>query len=51
MEPVKVGQVLSCQTCGVELKVIKDCDTTCACNIVCCGESMTVREGAGEGES
>ena len=51
MEAVKTGQILSCQTCGVELKVVKDCDTTCACNIVCCGESMMVKEGTSEGES
>ena len=51
MEPVKTGQVLCCQTCGVELEVIKDCDSTCVCNIVCCGRPMTVREAAGDDES
>lgn len=51
MEPVKVDQVLRCQTCGVELKVVKDCDSTCACNIVCCGQPMTLKDNSGEDES
>jgi hypothetical protein len=45
MEPVKVGQVLRCDKCGVELKVVKDCDSTCSCSIVCCGQPMEVKEG------
>lgn len=42
MEPVKTGQILRCENCGVELEVIKDCDTTCACNITCCNRTMTL---------
>ncbi|MHC4510716.1 MAG: hypothetical protein ACYTAO_17470 [Planctomycetota bacterium] len=44
MEPVKSGQILCCDTCGVELKVIKDCDETCACNIICCEQPMRIKE-------
>ena len=44
MEPVKNGQVLYCEKCGVELKVIKDCDSTCACNIICCGRPLKLKE-------
>ncbi|MHC4464533.1 MAG: hypothetical protein ACYS30_24350 [Planctomycetota bacterium] len=51
MEPVKTGQILRCQTCGVELKVIKDCDSTCLCNIVCCDRPMTLDDSSGQDES
>jgi hypothetical protein len=44
MEPVVAGQILYCDKCGVELKVIKDCDSTCVCNISCCEEPMRVKE-------
>lgn len=44
MEPVRIGQTLRCGTCGVELKVVKDSDSTCACSIVCCGQPMKVKE-------
>lgn len=44
MESVKKGQVLYCDKCGVELEVIKDCDSTCACNIICCGQPMKLKE-------
>ena len=44
MEPVKDGQVLYCDKCGVELKVIKGCDSTCTCNIICCEQPMRLRE-------
>jgi hypothetical protein len=43
MEPVKANQVLSCDKCGVELTVTKDCDTGCTCNIVCCGQPMKIQ--------
>ena len=51
MEPVRTRQLLCCQTCGVELEVVKDCDSTCLCNIVCCGQPMTLKDSSGEGES
>ena len=44
MEPVKAGQILFCEACGVELKVVKDCDTSCICNIICCNQPMKLRE-------
>jgi hypothetical protein len=48
MEPVKMNQILHCDTCGVELKVIKDCDSTCACNIICCEQPMKLEESPEE---
>jgi len=50
MEPVKSGQVLCCAKCGVELKVIKDCQSTCLCNIICCEQAMRVKETQQEEE-
>ncbi len=44
MESVKVDQILYCDQCGVELKVTRDCDSTCTCNIVCCSQSMKLKE-------
>ena len=51
MEPVKIGQILCCDTCGVELKVIKDCDSSCACKITCCDQIMRLKESPNEEES
>lgn len=48
MEPVKNGQILCCDNCGVELKVVKDCDCTCACNIICCDKPMQIKESLQE---
>ena len=44
MECVKIGQILYCDKCGVELKVIKDCDSTCTCSIICCERPMKLKE-------
>jgi hypothetical protein len=44
MEPVKSDQILYCDKCGVELKVIKDCHSTCLCNIICCEQPMRLKE-------
>ena len=51
MEPVKVDQILYCENCGVELQVVKDCDSTCLCNITCCGEQMKLKENPQEEEA
>ena len=51
MEPVKGGQVLYCETCCVELKVVKDCDASCACNIICCNQPMKLKESPEGAES
>ena len=51
MEPVKVDQILCCDTCGVELKVVKDCDSSCICKITCCDRIMTLKESPGDEES
>lgn len=51
MEPVKNGQILCCDKCGVELEVIKDCDSSCLCNITCCGQTMKLKESTDEEDS
>ena len=51
MEPVKADQILYCDTCGVELKVINDCDSSCVCNITCCGQTMKLKGDTEEDES
>ncbi|MFC1604202.1 hypothetical protein ACFL5F_04160 [Planctomycetota bacterium] len=51
MEPVKTGQILCCDTCGVELKVVQDCDSSCICKITCCDEPMKLKENPDEDES
>lgn len=50
MEPVKIDQILCCDKCGVELKVVKDCDSSCLCNITCCGQTMRLKEAQDEDE-
>ncbi len=44
MEPVKNGQILCCDRCGVELQVIKDCDSSCTCKIICCEQPMKLKD-------
>ncbi len=44
MEPVRTGQMLRCGSCGVELQVVKNCESTCACSIICCGQPMTLED-------
>lgn len=51
MEPVKKGQILYCDNCGVELQVINDCDSSCLCNITCCGRQMKLKEKQNEEDS
>ena len=48
---LSIGQVLLCEGCGFELKVVKGCeDTACATdacctgNITCCGEPMKLKQ-------
>jgi hypothetical protein len=48
MEPVRIDQILRCDRCGVELKVVKDCDSSCACNIICCEQPMRLKEPGAE---
>ena len=50
MEPVKTDQILCCEACGVELKVIKDCDSSCLCNITCCEQPMRLKADRDEEE-
>jgi hypothetical protein len=51
---LKVGQVLVCEDCGLELKVVKACEecseeegecSLAECQFQCCGEEMKVKEG------
>jgi hypothetical protein len=42
MKPVKQGTILYCESCGVELSVIKNCGCV-ACEIVCCGKPMKIK--------
>jgi hypothetical protein len=51
MEPVKMDQILCCDACGVELKVVKNCDACCECNITCCGQTMKLKDSPDEDES
>ena len=51
MEPVRADQILYCDKFGVELKVIKDCDSSCLCNITCCGQTMKLKGAPAEDES
>jgi hypothetical protein len=49
---MKVGQVLTCGECGLELQVVKECDScsgedaTCSeetCTFECCGRELLVK--------
>jgi len=49
---MKVGQVYTCQECGLELQVIKECEecgeeeecTLADCEFMCCGEEMKLKK-------
>ncbi len=52
---MKMNQVYVCESCGLELKVVKECDecgeessAACgckeACSFECCGEPMKLRD-------
>ncbi|AKB12052.1 MAG: hypothetical protein ACHQXK_08620 [Methanosarcina thermophila] len=46
---LKTDQILVCERCGIELKVISecidhDCATGCAGDMDCCGEPMKLKE-------
>ncbi|AGF98545.1 MULTISPECIES: hypothetical protein [Methanosarcina] len=48
---LKEGQVLVCEGCGFELKVVNACgeaccstDACCIGNITCCGEPMKIKQ-------
>jgi len=48
---LKEGQVLVCEGCGFELKVVNACgeaccttDACCTGNITCCGEPMKLKQ-------
>ncbi len=51
MEPVKADQILCCERCGVELQVIRNCDSCGECNITCCGQPMKLKGRRDEDES
>ena len=47
---MKLGQVYVCRDCGLELKVVKECDChteteECSCSAMsCCGDALTLKE-------
>jgi hypothetical protein len=50
---MKLGQVYVCEDCGLELKVVKECEecgteegecTLTDCSFKCCGEEMKLKE-------
>lgn len=46
---LKDGQILVCESCGLELKVISECNedrcsTGCTGDMDCCGEPMKLKE-------
>ncbi len=49
---MKVGQVYTCPSCGIELEVVKECveckeDDTCCkdpCAFACCGVPLMLKE-------
>jgi hypothetical protein len=46
---LKDGQVLVCESCGLELKVVNECkedscSTGCIGDMDCCGETMKLKE-------
>jgi hypothetical protein len=46
---LKDGQVLVCESCGFELKVINECNedrcsTDCVGDMDCCGEPMNLKK-------
>lgn len=52
---MKVGDIYACGTCGIELKVIKECESCCEhddegacstdhCNFMCCGEELQLKK-------
>jgi len=50
---MKLGQVYVCEDCGLELKVVKECEecgtdeaecTLADCTFKCCGEEMKLKE-------
>jgi hypothetical protein len=46
---MKVGQIYTCKSCGVELQVVKECTEcgdNCAedpCGFACCNEDMVLK--------
>jgi len=46
---LKDGQILVCENCGLELKVVNECSedscaTGCVGDMDCCGEPMKLKE-------
>ena len=52
---MKEGQIYWCKTCGLELKVVKGCESCCSgteegacsdenCTFTCCGEALQLKE-------
>jgi hypothetical protein len=50
---MKKGQIYMCETCGLQLKVVSECNECCShsddpdedhCDFYCCGESLTLKK-------
>ena len=46
---MKKGLVYMCESCGLEIKVVKECtdccgDDVCGCNFSCCGKELKVKK-------
>lgn len=39
---ISKGSKLSCGECGLEVKVVDDCNCASPCDVMCCGQQMTV---------
>jgi hypothetical protein len=39
---VNKGSRLVCDECGLQVQVVDDCNCTSPCDVMCCGEQMTV---------
>lgn len=50
MKPVKQGDTLYCDKCGVELVVTKSCGCE-PCEIICCGKPMQIKGASNEQRS
>lgn len=39
---VSKGSRLSCRECGLQVRVVDDCNCASPCDLTCCGEQMIV---------
>jgi hypothetical protein len=39
---ISKGSKLTCRECGLELRVVDDCDCVSPCDVMCCGQQMVM---------